>query len=221
MRIIRFFAVLGLGVFMTGCAANMAFVKGQDSVDLSDKSIALVSVKISNQNKPDFQPSLLYAFFFADSQGAEKTHIDVKGEPYKSEINQYNEYLLSFSLKPGTYNFSAIWGAYSIPLLMNAMCVIPLNSKVEVKPNSIIYLGHIDATIRERKNDTEERAGSLIPLIDQAVAGFSSGTFDVLIKDNFDEDIKAYLTGYPFLQKHKINKAILSNWIRPENITTK
>lgn len=221
MKIIRFFAVLGLGIFMTGCAANMALVKGQDSVDLSDKSIALVSVKISNKNTPDYQPRLLYAFFFADSEGAEKTHIDVKNEPQKSEPNQYNEYLLSFSLKPGTYNFSAIWGGYNIPLLLNAMCVIPLNYKVEVKPNSIIYLGHIDATIRERKNDTEERAGSLIPLIDQAVAGFSSGTFDVLINDNFDEDIKAYLTVYPVLQKHKIIKSILPNWIRPENIAKK
>ncbi|HEY3307169.1 MAG TPA: hypothetical protein VGJ93_01825 [Desulfuromonadaceae bacterium] len=205
----------------SGCAANMALTKGQENVDLTEKSIALASIRISNQNKPGYQPSLLYAFFFANSSNAEKTHIDLKIEPLKSEKDQYNEYLMSFSLKPGKYNFSQIWGNYKIPVLLNAMCSVPLNTQVEIKPNSVIYLGHIDATIRERKNDTEERAGSVIPLIDQSVAGFSSGTFDVVINDKFDEDIKAYIAEYPVLNKVQVEKAIMPQWVRPEQITAK
>lgn len=205
----------------SGCAANMALTKGQENADLSEKSIALASIRISNQNKPDYQPSLLYAFFFANSPDAEKTHIDLKIDPLKSEKDQYNEYLMSFSLKPGKYNFSQIWGNYKIPLLLNAMCSVPLNAQIEIKPNAVIYLGHIDATIRGRKNDSEERAGSLIPLIDQAMAGFSSGTFDVSIKDKFEEDVKAYTAEYPALNKIKVEKAIMSPWIRPEQISAK
>ena len=205
----------------SGCAANMALTKGQEQVDLSIKSIALASIKISNQNKLGYQPNLLYAFFFANSSDAEKTHIDLKIDPFRSEKDQYNEYLMSFSLKPGKYNFSQIWGNYKIPMLMNALCSVPLNAQIEIKPNSVIYLGHINATIRERKNDTEERAGSLIPLIDQSVAGFSSGTFDVTIKDQYEEDIKAYVAEYPALNKVKVEKAIMPQWVRPEQLSAK
>jgi hypothetical protein len=204
-------------VFMVaGCASNMALTKGQEQIDVSKQSIALASIKISNQNKPGYQPSLLYAFFLADSSDSEKTHIDLKIEPFRIEKDQYNEYLMSFYLKPGKYNFSQIWGDYKIPLLLNAICSVPLNAQIEIKPNSIIYLGHIDATIRERKNDNEERAGGLFPLIDQSVAGFSSGTFNVAINDKFEEDVKAYISEYPGLGKVKIDKAIMPSWIRPE-----
>src|ERR1035437_1810609 len=87
----------------SGCAANMALTKGQEQVDLSEKSIALASIRISNQNKPGYQPNLLYAFFIANSSDAERTHVDLKIDPSKSEKDQYNEYLMSFTLKPGKY----------------------------------------------------------------------------------------------------------------------
>ncbi len=152
-------------VFMfAGCASNMALTKGQEQIDLSTQSVALASIKISNQNKTGYQPSLLYAFFLVNSAEAEKTHIDLKIEPFRSEKDQYNEYLMSFYLKPGKYNFSQIWGNYKIPMLLNAMCSVALNTQIEIKPNPIVYLGPLDATIRERKNDNEERAGGLIPL---------------------------------------------------------
>jgi len=206
-------------LMFSGCAANMALTKGQEQVDLSEKSIVLASIRISNQNKPGYQPSLLYAFFFANSSDAEKTHIDLKIEPFKSEKDQYNEYLMSFSLKPGKYNFSQIWSNYKIPLLMNAMCSVPLNSQIEIKPNTVTYLGHIDATIRERKNDSEVRAGGLIPIIDQSLAGFSGGTFDVAIKDHYADDLKAYIAEYPVLNKVTVEKAIMPQWVRPELMT--
>jgi len=221
MKLSKGLLLLCVAFFMGGCAANMPLSKGQESVSLSSESIALVSVKISNQNKPEYQPSLLYAFFFPESEGAKKTHISINTDPIRSEKNQFNEYLLSFSLKPGTYNFSQIWGVYRVPLLMNAMCQIPLNAKVDIKPNEVIYLGNIDAVIRERKNDGEVRAGGVIPLIDQAVAGFSSGTFEVSINDRFDEDIKAFMAEYPALQNHKVEKAVLPQWTRPETTVAK
>ena len=202
----------------TGCAANMALSKGQEQVDLSEKSIALASIRISNQNKPGYQPDLLYAFFYANSVEAEKTHIDLKIKPFKSEKDKYNEYLMSFSLKPGKYKFSQIWGNYKVPMLINAMCSIPLNAEIEIKPNSVVYLGHIDDVIRERKNDSEERAGALMPLIDQSLSGFSSGTFDLVIKDQYVDDLQDYIAEYPAINKVKVEKAIMPQWVRPEQI---
>jgi hypothetical protein len=218
MKCFKYVALLCFAFAMTGCASNMALTKGQDKIDTSAESIALVTVKVSNTNKTGYQPDLSYAFFFAKSDGAEKKRFDIKTDPYKSAKNEYNEYLLSFSLKPGKYDLASIWATYSVPLLLKASCVLPLNTIVEVKPNTVVYLGNIDAVIREKKESTEVRAGTLIPLLDQALAGFSTGTFDIGYKDNYDEDIKAYQAQYPALQKVQIEKSILTSWRRPESI---
>jgi hypothetical protein len=204
-------------MILNGCV-KMALSKGQDRIDVSDKSIALATVKISNQNKPGYEPKLAMVTFKAKSGGAENTTV-LPGEGlYKSEKDKYNEYLLSFSLKPGSYNFRSIDCEYIIPFLVKATCEVPLNSTIEIKANSVVYLGNIDATIRKRNNSEEERAGTLIPLIDQAVSGFSSGTFDVIFMDKYDEDMMKFRTEYPALTKVKIDKSILPAWTRPENI---
>ena len=221
MRFINCFALMCVAFFMSGCAANMPLSIGQEKVDVSIESIALVSVKVSNQNKPEYQPSMLYAFFFPERGNGENTHISIKTDPIEQEEDKYNEYILSFSLKPGTYNFIAIWGQSQVPLLINATCVIPLNTKIEIKPNSVIYLGHIDAVIRKRMNDAEHRAGSILPLIDQSVAGFSDGTFDVEFSDNYGEDMGRFISKFPALNNVAVEKAILPQWVRPELIEAK
>jgi hypothetical protein len=56
----------------------------------------------------------------------------------------------------------------------------PLHEDLDVEPNSVVYLGQVDATAVERK-DGELRAGPVIPLIDQAATGFSGGTWDISV----------------------------------------
>jgi hypothetical protein len=52
----RLLFILCLLFFMTGCAGHqMALTKGQSSIDVTKKSLALLSVKISNQYKPNYQ----------------------------------------------------------------------------------------------------------------------------------------------------------------------
>lgn len=201
---------------LSGCAPGMALIKGQERIDVSQKSIALVSVKISNKNKPNFQPTLQMAWVAAISEGAERGKVFMfspPGTPYTSKDNQYNEYLLSFQLKPGTYRFCSISMVNYVPFIFRAVAVMPIYLKIEIKPNSIIYLGNIDAIIRERK-DGEMQAGFVLPLVDNAVAGFSNGTFDIVINDKYDEDMKSFVTEYPVLQKEKVEKSILPPWTR-------
>src|SRR6266568_2596132 len=52
------------------------------------------------------------------------------------------------------------------------------SNRFEVKPAQVVYLGRVEAVRRERKDDGELRAGFVIPLIGQAVAGYSGGTFE-------------------------------------------
>lgn len=214
-------------IILNGCYAPIQLNKKQDKIDVSAKSLALTTVKISNQHKPGYQPTVIMASFDANSEGVESTQfssfsstLPLSADIYKSETDKYNEHLLAFSLKPGSYNFRSLSCRYHIPLLIYANCYVPINSIIEIKANSVVYLGNIDAKIRERKN-SEERAGSLIPLIDQAVAGFSTGTFDVVFTDKYDEDMIKFITEYPALKTVKIDKAILPPWTRPENIKKK
>lgn len=224
----KYILVLCIVIALNGCLNYMALTKGQDNVDLSKKSIALLSVKISNQKVPSCQPHPSMIFFKGKNKKAYLIHsIDTffkSEEPYKSVKDSFNEYLLSIDLDAGVnilegisfeFKGGAVHKDTTYPFV-HASGALLLNSEFNIKPNTVTYLGHINAVIRERKNDNEERAGSIIPLIDQRLAGFSNGTVDIVIEDKYDEDIKSYINEYPGLQKVKIEKSILPQWIRPE-----
>jgi len=131
----------------------------------------------------------------------------------------FNEYLLSFELKSGTYNLNSM-GAIHQSVLITGGGIVPLNFNLDIRPNSVIYLGHLDIVMRERKNDDEIRAGRIYPLIDQATIGTSSGTFDVVVQDKYEVDVKLFISEYPALQKVRIEKYLLPQWTRPKNEST-
>jgi len=219
----RFLLIFCLVFTMCGCAGNkMALTKGQSDIDLTKKSIALLSVRISNQYKPSRQLELLSVFICPQSEPNCKHDLPSNPEspykPYKREKDYFNEYLLMYELESGTYNIDGLYTTYRIPTLTSGLGFAKLNLKTEIKPNSISYLGHFDIILREKKSNDEISAGGNRPFIDQYIAGFSSGTFDVVVEDKFDEDMKSFISEYPALQKVKVEKSILPQWIRPENI---
>ncbi len=219
----RFLLIVCLGLAISGCAGHqMALTKEQTKIDLTRNSLALLSVKISNQYKPGFQFDIVSAVICpqherCDGRPAMRNLHRVKS-PYKikSVQNSFNEYLLSFELQGGAYNIYSIGAIYDhFPIAGGG--TVPLNFDCAVKPNSVVYLGHLDIVMRERKNDSERRAGPVTPLIDQAAVGASSGTYDVLVEDRFEEDLRVFMSEYPALQKVQVGKSILPQWIRPEN----
>lgn len=88
-------------------------------------------------------------------------------------------------------------------------------SPFELKANSMIYLGRVEAVVRERKDDSELRAGPVVPLIDQAVAGFSGGTFHIQVLDNYDADLASFRQKYPALEKFTVDRAVVPPWRKP------
>jgi hypothetical protein len=226
MKIRAISMVLALAILTVGSSGclkvhEMALVKGQDMVDVSNESVGLLYVKVSNQYKHSCQPKMVSVMygqnvfvvdsnltaFSMDSQITGR-FFDVK-DPYRNEKDGFNEYLLTLRLKPGNYDYICFMGEYKIPLLISAQTYLCLKTQVEVKPNAVIYLGHIDAAIRERKSDAEVRAGSIYSLVDQSASGFSNGTYDVSIEDRFNDDIKLFTAEYPGLQKARIEKAVI------------
>jgi len=217
----RFLLVFCLVLTVSGCAGNkMALTKGKSDIDLTKKSIALLSVRISNQYKPNRQLELLKAVICPQSEPNCKhdlpSHFESPYKPYKREKNRFNEYLLKYELESGTFNIDGFYTTYRIPALISGFGFAPLNLKTEIKPNSISYLGHLDIILREKKSNAEIKAGGDTIFLDQYIAGFPSGTFDVVVEDKFDEDMKSFISEYPVLQKVKVEKSILPQWIRPE-----
>ncbi len=68
--------------------------------------------------------------------------------------------------------------------------------------------------VHDERKDDERRAGGIIPLIDQKAAGFSDGTFDIFINDKYDDNMKLFFAEYPVLQNVKVEKKLLTQWIR-------
>jgi hypothetical protein len=87
--------------------------------------------------------------------------------------------------------------------------VVPVFSAFRIEPGRAVYVGRVEAVRRERKGD-EPRAGSVIPLIDQAVTGFSGGTFEVKVVDRYDEDVALFKATYAPLAGVSVDKALLS-----------
>jgi hypothetical protein len=209
-------AVPGLIVLAAcGCATikPMALSDKPAALDTGRESVALMTIKTANPYRPSYQPNLTHVVVWSDD--AERKRFSFKvDEPHKRVKDEFNDYLVSMSLPPGRYSLRELFGTSGIFPVRGSFAV-PLYKKLELKPNSVIYLGRVVAVNRERKNDDALRAGPVIPLIDQAVTGFSGGTFDVQIVDNYDEDMAAFRQAYPALVRFTVERGVLPPWTKP------
>lgn len=147
--------------------------------------------------KPDAKSAAERLNFTMDAKAKIETDSPVTG----------NNYLLRMELDPGQYEILGMTSnTRSFPII--AYFFTPLHSQLAVNGTGVYYLGHVTATIRERQGN-EFKAGPTLPLIDQAAAGASGGTFDVVVSDQFDEDEALFRSKFPALAGVTIQKAIL------------
>lgn len=202
---------------MTGCSRKMmALNQGQDVIDTSGKSIALLSVTMTNEYKPSFQPKVYSVNIGPESEktSAGTAHF-TKNAYVKQNDDEKAEYYLSFELTPGSNILKEIHGGFNNLLIIGACNAKNLNLATTLKPGTVAYLGHVSATINERKSGDEDRAGPLLPLLDQALTGFHGGTFNIKVEDRYEEDMEIFLSQYPGLKNVKIEKSILPQWVKP------
>jgi hypothetical protein len=214
--IVRFLSLALMLGLMSGCATvhEMGVNKATTSLDLKGKALLLMSLQVANGYKPDYQPTVNVVYFetgAADSK--EKRHNfkpDLEGTIVNSEGARY---LLRMELEPGKYVLRGAGCMYRSFMLLGS-CFMPIHADVEAKADTITYLGSAHGVTRER-GEGEFRAGPMIPLIDQAVTGFSRSTFDVELSDNREEDLKAYRLLFPALSTADIQFNILPPFDRP------
>jgi hypothetical protein len=207
--LIAFAIVLGV----SGCAtpAKMAFQDEREQAAEKQNPVFLMTVTLKNIYKTSFQPRLLVLHVEKPEakEAADKLNfvMDEKGKSETDSVDSGNHYLLRFELNPEKYEIRGLTSRARNFLLVGHFFT-PMHSPLEAKEPGVFYLGHVNATVRERQGN-EFKAGSTIPLIDQAAAGASGGTFDVEITDEWSTDEAAFLSKFPALTGVTIQKTIL------------
>jgi hypothetical protein len=201
-----------LGCALGGCATgnHMAFDTDANSVDVSKKAVVLVAIEVKrlddsrfhvvpfvvNVERPNAQ----------SKQDRQNFKLDKDQDVFVS-TDGHTLFLTRMALEPGQYRLVAVTGfARAFPI--NAVFQVPLVTDFNVQRGSITYLGRISATLRSRKSG-EFRAGPLIPLIDQSVAGMSTSTWDVTIENRADIDVPLYKRTFKALTSASIAVAPL------------
>lgn len=187
----------------------MAF--NHDSTTLPDKTkaIVLLTATMKNVNKPKYQPNA--GILFVETPNANKKAdrfnfiMDKEGT---RRIDGKTVYLFRGMLKPGRYVIQGIGGSSS-HFLINANCFLPMHSNMDLEQPGVYYLGRVDGVIRPREGDKEFKAGPSIPLIDQAVAGFSTGSWNVHIYNDASQDLPLYREFFPVLETAHIQMNVL------------
>ena len=193
----RLVLVLCASMLLTACAATESGPSAS-SFNVAQQSAVTMTLKIRNAYKPGFQPTSADAVIFpagANRAGGGFGQDPREGHRYKASITQkapddFTDFLLFVPLPPGEYVFAELIGQ-SMKVMVAGAFIIPFEFTFRVPPHRIVYLGRLEAVNRERRTDQERRAGPVMPLVDQAASGFSGGTFDIILRDNAEEDFRA------------------------------
>jgi len=207
-------------VALSGCATNkMALSDDAETVDKVGKPIYLMTVRLSNNVKPGYQPQLDRVWLRKigpniprDGTDDMSFSIDDKAKKEPDADDAPRSYLLRMALEKGNYSIRNL-GCLGTGFMVRGMCFAPIFQDLSVENAGVYYLGHVEATIRPRVGE-EFRAGPVIPLIDQSVTGFADGTFDVAITDRFEQDVPEFVSRFPALKGVNIQKATLRQWDR-------
>ena len=211
MNLLRVSA-LALCCLLGGCATvnQMAFDKKATTVNMSQKSVVLLALDVSRPDKSRFEPLPFVV-------NVEKPNAQSKQERQNFKLDKkldavqtadgHTVFLARMALEPGPYKLVAVMGsARAFPI--NGIFQVPLVTTLDVKPGSMMYVGRVTATLRPRQSG-EFRAGPLLPLIDQAIAGMSNSTWDVTIQDRSAEDLPLFQQNFKAVATASIVKAPL------------
>ena len=90
-----------------GCTRSMA-LRGKHMPSLEDRSIAIFTLRTSNQFKPIFRPEVFSIELVPE--GKKRGQKFKVGRPFRESKKKFLEYLISVDLKPGTYKIENFTG---------------------------------------------------------------------------------------------------------------
>jgi len=191
-------------VLLTGCATSVkpGLTGTTEKIDLGSESLVLLMAELSNDYKPSYQPEALVLNIETPDAKESKDRLNVLADEEGAILTPHmNKYIFRARLKPGKYVVRGITGMSGT--FVRGMFFVPLHSEIDAKQGEVINLGKVIARTRARQGN-EFRSGPVIPLVDQAVTGFSGSTFDVQTQGSQDEDLKLLKSRFPALKTAQI-----------------
>ena len=216
-RLCTWIQTLAVFAIFAGCAsAPLMPLADSDPKPDTNPPLYLMTVTVKNTYKERWQPNILNVILTKNTEGGKSEsrvfRMDSKGTIAAKTDADTTVFLVRLRVSE-SFNTLTGMNAMASAFPIHGFYFLPLYASLGSDGPGVYYLGSVQATIRERK-DNEFRAGPVIPLIDQAVAGASSGTFDVTIVDRFDQDIELFKSTFPALNGTLVVKKILSTWDR-------
>ena len=189
----------------------MALSNDSDVASNTGKPIYLMTATLRNNYHTSFQPKLLVVNVekLAAQNSADRSNftMDDKAKNESDSPIVGSTYLLRMELDQGEYVIQGLSStSRSFPII--GFYFAPMHETLKSVGQGVFYIGHVEATIRERQGN-EFKAGPSVPLIDQAIAGASGGTFDIEISDQWDKDGPQFLAKFPTLSAVTVQKDIL------------
>jgi hypothetical protein len=198
---------------LVGCAATMPLSPDQPVALKPQESLAVFTLTLRN----DFKNYLLTPqriFVEASAINGGKTYRFAFGQPEQKVSDRELKMVGSFALPPGDYEITYFTGHTDI-----GFALLPVAGKFEppfkkffrLGGDEAVYLGHVMARLVEKTSDNEERAGPVLPLLDQAATGMSSGTFKFDIVDRYSEDVSYIKTRFPSVASREFTKRLMTD----------
>lgn len=212
---LRLATVMLFALTLGGCANMRPMAYGPDADAVKDavkQPIFLATVTVKHPFKTYYLPKLIAVRVVRGDGKADGDLIGFRpDDPARDEMDNDtdgNRYFLRLPLDSSKQHSIKELTFLASKFPLNGFFGLPLNADLAASGPGVYYLGHIEASVRERK-DNEFRAGPVIPLIDQSITGASSGTWDVTIEDRWATDEALFKKRLPALVNAQITKKIL------------
>lgn len=204
---------LALVGVLAGCGTVAPPPLSADSktLDLGGDGLALVGLTLKNTH------NISVLIRAPEADGIVVNHTNAEGKTERIFIHtdkplsqqstptlQSEERLLAMKLAPGAYQLVCVRVS-----IASANGCAPVCADFQVDSGRVAYLGHLEVLRRKRRDDTEPRAGGVLPLFDQWYAGFSNGTFEVSWSDAFDTDLPRIRQRYATLAGRDVAHAFV------------
>ena len=202
-----------LAFVVTGCASKMPISPDRPIVLNAQDGLAVFTMGLKNEFKNYLLTPASISLEASPASGGKSYRFSF-GTPERKISDRELQVLGSFALPPGDYEIKSFAGGTDL-----GFALLPVRGFFEpvfkrsfrVRSGESVYLGHIEARLVEKTSSDEDRAGPLLPVVDQAATGMSTGTFKFRTLDRYDEDINYIKTRYPPLSARQFTKRLLTD----------
>lgn len=190
-----------LVLMIAACATPVkpGLTNSTSKLDLGDDCLLLLTAELSNDYHPSYQPEAMMLQVETPDPKDSKDRLNFLTDQEGTSLSgSVNKYVFRARLKSGKYVLRGIAGSSGI-FPIHGTFFVPLHCEIDAKKGEVVNLGKVIARTRERQGN-EFRAGPVVPLLDQAVTGYSGSTFDVKMQASQESDLNALKVEFPVLR---------------------